>query len=328
MAIKGQSKQRTMKKYASLIALVSWFLILSNPLEAKSRDQNNQTNASKTKQTKERRSNPNILIAQSTSNKELARGISLFNTGKFTDSISAFSRVITLNPPSQIKNQALIGRAQAYLIIKQPALAIPDLTSIKYSPNKTEAQGQRDLILGVAFIQLKNYNSAVKWLSQAIKLMPNNASAYSNRAVAFQSLGNLQAATKDLQSSLRINPTPATVYNLAVLEKKKKNYQRCYNLLSEIEKSETPYPGVFLQKGLCAAKLNKTEQALKDLIKAVSLDKTNAFALENIGIILAKGGEKKGAISYLEKAGQLYLMEGKVEEYSRVTSRVASLSSK
>lgn len=315
-----------MKKHASLIGLVSWFLILSNPLTAKSADRNHPIHTLKARQTEQSRSSPNILIAQSTSNKELARGISLFNSGKFTDSISAFSRVITLNPPSKIKNQALIGRAQAYLIIKQPALAIPDLTSIKYSPNKTEAQGQRDLILGVAFIQLKNYNSAVKWLSQAVKLMPNNASAYSNRAVAYQSLGKLQAATKDLQSSLRLSPTPATVYNLAVLEKKKKNYQRCFKLLSEIEKSETPYPGVFLQKGLCAAKLNKTEQALKDLIKAVSLDKTNAFALENIGIILAKGGEKKGAISYLEKAGQLYLMEGNIKEYSKVSSLITKIS--
>ncbi len=315
-----------MKKYASLIGLVSWFLILSNTLTAKSADRNHPIYTLKARRTEQSRSSPNILIAQSTSIKELARGISLFNSGKFTDSISAFSRVITLNPPSKIKNKALIGRAQAYLIIKQPSLAVPDLASIKYSPNETAAQGQRDLILGVAFIQLKNYNSAVKWLNQAIKLMPNNASAYSNRAVAFQSLGKLQAATKDLQSSLRLNPTPATVYNLAVLEKKKKNYQRCFNLLSEIEKTETPYPGVFLQKGLCAAKLNKTDQALKDLIKAASLDRTNAFALENIGVILAKGGEKKGAISYLEKAGQLYLMEGKVEEYSKVSNLITKIS--
>ena len=315
-----------MKNYASLIGLLSWFLTLSNPLIAKSADRTHQIHTSKAGPTEQNESIPNILIAQSTSNKELARGISLFNSGKFTDSISAFSRVITLDPPSKIKNKALIGRAQAYLIIKQPSLAVPDLASIKYSSNETEEQGQRDLILGVAFIQLKNYNSAVKWLNQSVKLMPSDASAYSNRAVAFQSLGNLQAATKDLQSSLRLNPTPATVYNLAVLEKKKKNYQRCYKLLSEIEKSETPYPGVFLQKGLCAAKLNKTDQALKDLIKAASLDKTNAFALENIGVILAKRGERKGAISYLEKAGQLYIMEGKVEEYTKVTDFITKIS--
>jgi hypothetical protein len=67
-----------------LIGLVSWFLILSNPLTAKSADRNHPIHTLKARQTEQSRSSPNILIAQSTSNKELARGITLFNSGKFT----------------------------------------------------------------------------------------------------------------------------------------------------------------------------------------------------------------------------------------------------
>ncbi len=316
-----------MKKELSIMAVVGASLILLAPLATKSAVHEPHFKALPAKQKSDQtQGSINFLMAQSKNSKDLAEGITLFNARKYTDAISSFSRVITTDSPRKLKNKALFGRAQAYLVIKQPALAIPDLRMIKYAPAERVEQSKKDLVLGVSFIQLKNYDLAIKWLTESIKLVPNQASAHLNRAVAYQSKGNLQAASKDLELSLKLNPTPSTIYNLAVLEKKKQNYQRCYNLLAELEKSQQPYSGVFLQKGLCAAKLNKTDQALKDLIKAASIDKSNAFTLENIGLILAKGGKTKAAISYLEKAGQLYLINGKAEEYTKVSNIISNLN--
>lgn len=323
-------EQHTMKKKRTLIATLGTSIILLAPLATKSAVHNQHNQHTKSLSANQKSdlwpNSINILIAQSKNSKDLSEGISLFNAGKYTDAISSFSRVITTDSPRKFKNKALLGRAQAYLVIKQPALAIQDLKKIKYTSAEKEEQSKKVLVLGVSFIQLKNYDLAIKWLTDSIKLAPNQASAYSNRAVAYQSKGNLQAASQDLQLSLKLNPTSSTIYNLAVLEKKKKNYQSCYNLLSKLEKSEQTYPGIFLQKGLCASKLNKTDQALKDLIKAASLDKSNAFTLENIGLILAKEGEIKAAISYLEKAEQLYLINGKTEEYTKVSNIISKLN--
>ncbi|ABI46723.1 tetratricopeptide repeat protein [Synechococcus sp. CC9311] len=316
-----------MKKKRTLIAALSISLILLSPLATKSAVRNQRSKSLPTNlKSDQSPKSINGLIAQSKKSKDLEEGISLFNAGKYTDAISSFSRVITTDSPRKVKNKALLGRAQAYLVVKQPALAISDLKKIEYTPDEKEEQSKKDLVLGVCFIQLKSYDLAIKWLTDSITLVPNQASAYSNRAVAYQSKGNLQAAFKDLQLSLKLNPTPSTIYNLAVLEKKKENYQSCYELLSNLEKSEQTYPGIFLQKGLCASKLNKRDQALKDLIKAASLDKNNAFTLESIGSILAEAGKTKAAISYLEKAEQLYLINGKTEEYAKVSNMIANLN--
>ena len=270
-----------------------------------------------------------LIVAQASNkpSQQLKEGSSLFNSRRYTDAVSAFSRVIA-NPKStrKQKNQALINRSQAYLIIGQPALSLRDIKSTVYKANQTKRIGTRDLILGTVYIQLKQYKLAVQALTSAIRYLPNESSAYSNRAVAYQFSNNLNAAANDLRKSLAIDPTPSTVFNLAILEKQKGNFQRCYYLLSKIEETEAAYADVFLQKGICAKKIGKPDQALKDFIKAASINKFNPLVLENIGLLLYEKGDKKSAIKYLEKAGELYLERGDIENYSKVADKAAELS--
>ena len=140
--------------------------------------------------------------------------------------------------------------------------------------------------------------------------------------MAYQALNNYDLAVKDIERSLKINPTPSAIFNLAILEKENKNYRRCYALLTEIEKSDAAYANVYLQRGLCAKYLNLYDQALSDFIKAASIDGYNPNALENIGIILFKKGDKKNSLKYLEKAGQMYLSQGKIDEYTKIANLI------
>ena len=267
------------------------------------------------------------LLAQSTA-ADYENAAQLFRSGRYPEAIAIFSRILT-NPSIDVntKNNALLGRAQSFLIINQATLAISDLAKVNYKSAEKNLIGSKELILGVAYIQVKQYPTAIKHLTKAIKYLPNDESAYSNRSVAYQAIKNYDAAALDLEKSLQINPTPSSIYNLAVLEKERKNYTRCFNLLLEIEKQNAgAYADVFLQRGLCAKQLNKPEQALKDFLKAASLDKTNAEAVANIGYTVAIMGDKKTALKYLERASALYLGQGKISKFEEVNSKMMSIS--
>lgn len=263
------------------------------------------------------------LFAQANSSAiDYKNAAQLFKTGQYTEAIAIFSRIIS-NPriDANAKNKALIGRAQSFLVIDQPSLAISDLAKVKYNTSEKKLIGNQELILGVAYIQIKQYQRAIKHLTQAIKLLPKEESAYANRSVAYQAVKNYKAAAQDLERSLRINPTPSSMYNLAVLEKERKNYARCFDLLLEIERRQSAaYANVFLQRGLCAKQLNQSDQALKDFLKAASLDANNAEAIANIGYIVSSKGDKQTALKYLEKASTLYLEQGNIEEFEKVNN--------
>ena len=267
-----------------------------------------------------------FLIASQSINSQMQEGVALFTRGSYSDAISIFSRIISseLSTRAQ-KNNALLARAQAFIVMGQPALAVSDLNNSNFSVGDREKLSNKHLIKGVAFIQLKNYNAAVIELSKSINIVPTESSAYANRAVAYQSLGNLDLATNDFNRALEINPIPSTIYNLAVLEKLKDNYSNCYLLLEKLVDAKAIYSDVYFQKGLCAQLLGDEDQALEDFLKAASIDNSNPVILENIGLIVLKRGDSKTGIGYLEKASEIYLSQGKIDEYTKVVDSIASV---
>ena len=256
----------------------------------------------------------------------MRKAISLFNTGKYTDAVSVFSRIISSPTVNRVtKNKALIARAQAFIVIGQPALALLDLNKIVYSDNESKRVAELHLIRGTTYIQLKDYKSALTELSKSLAIVPNDASVYANRAVAYQALGDLNSASSDLNKSLDIDPIPSTIYNLAVLEKLRSNYKKCYFLLSKLVDADAAYVDVFIQKALCAESLGYQDEALKDYLKAASLDNMNPMVLEKIGIIVAAAGDPSSASKYLERASEIYLTKGLIQEYTKVVEILESL---
>ena len=126
---------------------------------------------------------------------------------------------------------------------------------------------------------------------------------------------------------MQINPTPATVFNLAVLENDRSNYQRCYQLLSEIERQEAAYVDVYLQRGICAKNLGMYEKALSDFIKAASIDDQRPEVMENIGLVMLRLGDKTNAIKYLEAASTLYLTQGNINGFENVSNAISTANS-
>ena len=267
------------------------------------------------------------LIAQSSAREDYKESAALFKSGKYAESIAAFGRLISSPATSvKLKNQALIGRSQAFLVINQPNLAILDLQKITYQPQEKRLIANKNLILGVALIQVKQYQSAIKYLTQAIAYMPNDASAYVNRSVAYQALQDFDAAAIDIERALKINPTSSSVFNLAVLEKDRQNYSRCFLLLSQLVARREEYADIYLQRGLCSKALKQHQQALEDFLRASSIDSTKAEAIENAGLVLAIMGDPKTAIKYLELASSLYLQSGNIGAFESVSNHIIRIT--
>lgn len=248
-----------------------------------------------------------------------------FSRSDYTSAIALWTQVITSNPAIGLLNEALVNRAKAYLIVGQPLLALADLEANRYQPKETRALAELWLLKGSALLQNKQYSEAIAAFANAEKLQPPNPMLLANRSVAYQSLGNMAAARTDLMAAIRLQPNLSNYFNLAVLERLSGNYASCYKLLSEIIAKSQPYAKLFVQRGLCAARLNQQDIAIADMLKALKLEENNVEALEQIGISLAAKQQKEPAKQYLLKASSLRLASGQIEEYKRLLAIIASL---
>ena len=250
-----------------------------------------------------------------------------FSKGDYPAAIAIWTRIIDAVPTGDARNQALNGRAKSYLILSQPGLALIDLQKSDYDVKETAKLGELWLLTGITRLQLKQYAESILAFNRAEKLLPADASLYSNRAVAFQSSGNLAAARNDLLKSLSLKQTMSTYYNLAVLERVSGNYVTCNKILTQIIATQPSYAQVYVQRGLCSALQGNHDEALTDMLKALKLDPGNVEAIQQLGLSLAAKGQVSGARQALEKAAALRLAAGQIEEYQKILNAMSRLPS-
>lgn len=279
-----------------------------------SKNSSNKTNTKSQKYTIAR--NDNALSSYE-------EGIKLYSSGDIQGAIASFSRALRSNKIStRLKNSSLLARAKMYLAISQPLLAWKDLKDIQYKDNDAIKVGELNLMKGVTSIQLKLYKQALLYFNKAETNLPSSAILYSNRGVAYQEVGNLQKARSDFKTAMSIQPDIPTAYNLAVLERKSKNYASCIGILSSIIKKNGQNPAFYQQRGICFARMDLKDEAIKDLLKSLTIDKSNPVALEELGDVVYKMNKRESALKYLESAATVYLQANKSEEYIRIQEKI------
>ena len=65
----------------------------------------------------------------------------------------------------------------------------------------------------LAYNYLGKYNTAISDYTTAIRLDPDDAVAYINRAVAYGNLGEYNTAISDYTTAIRLDPNDAVAYN-------------------------------------------------------------------------------------------------------------------
>ena len=179
-------------------------------------------------------------------------------------------------------------------------------------------------LLGVTFQQSGNSSEALKWISKALTISPNNAVFHSNLASAYLSLGRLPQAEAHYRQALRLSPDFADAHNGlgAVL----KGQGRFDEAISRYRKTLALKPGfveaksnlahvlveqdraeeavtvardalrddakcvnAWVNLGHAQSVLGRTDDAVRSFGHALRLDRSNAAAYENLADLVLQG---------------------------------------
>jgi tetratricopeptide (TPR) repeat protein len=242
-----------------------------------------------------------------------------FEEGNYNEAIASWTTMIGkgFNP-----NEAMLNRAKAYIVIKQPLLAIADLENLEKSAKRTE-KSTLLVLKAVANNDLGNKKESLRLFKEA-EATDQNPYVYINRASLYQEMGDLAGARKDIEKAIAFQPTRANYFNLAVLERRTGNYTECINILTSILKQDSSFVPAYTQRGICLASAGKHQEAIKDLLKAIAIDPSIADAYFQMGKSMLAIGNSEGAKPYLLKSADIYLSQGKTQSYQAAMALIAA----
>ena len=240
-------------------------------------------------------------------------GVTYYRKGDYRDAITALQRAIAENPDDTEATQ-LIGLS-LYLSNK-PAEAISYLVKVQsWYPS---ANVDASYILGVAYIQMKDYASARRAFAKMFQVPPDSAAAYLFTArlllrldfapvaeeygkkaieldaklpLAHQVLGELYLyenklpeATAQLQQELAINPgNPAAYYKLADAYSRAQKFDEAERLLQRSIWLDANSSGPYILLGKVLEKKGESELAVRALQRALAMDPNNSVTHHLLG---------------------------------------------
>jgi tetratricopeptide (TPR) repeat protein len=256
-------------------------------------------------------------LAQSNSTQLFGSGSSLdinaessFEAGNYNEAIASWTTMILkgFNP-----SEARLNRAKAYLVIRQPLLAIADLENLERLAKRNE-KSTLLVLKAVAYGNLGNKKESLRFFNEAESL-DQNPYVYINRASLYQEMGNLVGARNDIEKAIAIQPTRANFFNLAVIERRSGRHVECINVLTSIIKQDSSFAPAYTQRGICLANIGNHQEAIKDLLKSLTIDQSSADAYFQIGKSMLAIGKSEDAKPYLLKSADIYLSQGKAQGY-------------
>lgn len=240
-------------------------------------------------------------------------GVTYYRKGDYRNAITALQRAIAENPDDTEAAQ-LIGLS-LYLSNK-PAEAIPYLVKVQsWYPS---ANVDASYILGVAYIQMKDYANARRAFAKMFQVPPDSAAAYLFTArlllrldfapvaeeygkkaieldaklpLAHQVLGELYLyenklpeATAQLQQELAINPgNPAAYYKLADAYSRAQKFDEAEKLLQRSIWLDANSSGPYILLGKVLEKKGESELAVRALQRALAMDPNNSVTHHLLG---------------------------------------------
>src|ERR1700756_1731166 len=269
--------------------------------------------------------------------KNLSRefGVIYYRKGDYANAISSLQRATSENPGDKEATQ-LTGLS-LYLSGKH-AEAIPYLEKVQsWYPS---ASVDASYILGVAYIQTKNYPSARAAFAKMFQVPPDSAAAYlftarlllrldfgpiaeeyGKKAVeldpklplAHQLLGELYLfqskfaeASSQLEQELAINPSnPVAYYKLADAYLRAQKFDEAEKLLQRSIWLDATSTGPYILMGKVLQKKGETQLAVHALQRAIAMDPNNDIPHHLLGLAYRDLGRSEDAQRELKLAEQL-----------------------
>lgn len=196
------------------------------------------------------------------------RALSAYYLSEYENSIADFSKVLDRAPTFAAGYRC---RGTAYLHLGSFEKAIEDLLQ----SSKLERCSTTFYNLGLAYGNLQQFESAVKYFTQAIALNPNDAASFSNRGISYKALRQFENAVADFSTALTLNAESASSYD---------HRAQCHselgahaNALEDYDKSlniSAPTSARYHRRAATYFALSNVDYAVKDIDAAIALVST------------------------------------------------------
>ena len=262
-------------------------------------------------------------------------GVTYYRKGDYLNAITALQRAIAENPNDTEATQ-LTGLS--LYLSQKPAEAIPYLEKVQsWYPS---ANVDASYILGVAYIQTKNYAKARAAFAKMFQVPPDSAASYlftarlllrldfgpiaeeyAKKAVelnprlplAHQLLGELYLyqskfpeASAQLQQELDINPAnPLAYYKLADAYSRMQKFDEAEKLLQRSIWLDASSTGPYILLGKVLRQKGETELAVRALQRALAMDPNNPVPHHLLGQAYRDLGRSEDAERELKAAARL-----------------------
>ena len=231
-------------------------------------------------------------------------GTHQYNTGRRVRSIYSFEQALKISPNYL---DALTGLCAGLHAAKRYKEVLPIVTRALARPEATDTiKSHLHCHLGMAYIQLKEFERGHSNLSLALKFDPQNLMAWSGRAQAAVILGKDEEALSAAQHVLARQPDhhEALTYAATALSMLKREEEAVvlYDKMIALNEKDA---GLWADRGAAFAQLKRWPEAIADCQRCIELDETNVIGWVNRGYVYEKLEQPDEAVNCYQRALQI-----------------------
>lgn len=149
---------------------------------------------------------------------------------------------------------------------------------------------------GTAYYFQRNYDLAIKDLSESIALNPKLENAYRNRALAYLRVREYDRTLVDIRKAMKLNPDANYNMTLFAALNGRGDYRGIVSESSRLIAKKPKDSSLYYHRGNAYAGLGNFAAAIKDYNSYIALDKEYAFAFSKRGEAKEQTGDLEGAI--------------------------------
>lgn len=196
------------------------------------------------------------------------RALSAYHLSQYEISIADFSLVLKLVPTFAAGYRC---RGTAQLHLGRFEKAIEDLLE----SSRLERCSTTFYNLGLAYGNLNQFESAVKYFTQAIALNPNDSASFSNRGISYKSLAQYENAIADFSTALTLNSESASSYDhRAQCHFEVKSFAASLEDYTRSLQHAAPTAARFSRRAATHFALGTVENAITDIDSAIAMLKS------------------------------------------------------
>ena len=151
----------------------------------------------------------------------------------------------------------------------------------------------------------RDFKGAIENFDRAIKINPDYANAYNNRANVRHELGDDAGAIEDYTKAILLNPHCEDFHNnLGIISSNSDDYRGARVAHTRAIQLNPRYAQAYNDRGVNNLDIDNVEEALKDFTQAIDLNPDDALAWNNRGDVYLKLGDLQKALDdYTQAAG-------------------------